>query len=66
MTQATAENLSSRLRGTGDDLVPLCPNCMYCGHKKESHDVAAPASDNWRICYECTNNYSHVFRTAER
>lgn len=34
--------------------------CRYCGHAQDRHDVAAPSTDNWRICYSCPN-YSHAF-----
>ena len=39
---------------------PVDAVCRYCGHPKSRHDVAAPSTDNWRICYDCPT-YSHVF-----
>lgn len=47
--------MEGRKRASGD-------TCAQCGHKEASHDVIAPSTDAWAVCYECGSGKGHRFQ----
>jgi hypothetical protein len=39
-------------------------SCALCGHAESRHDVIAPSTDHWKVCYDCPSNRGHAFRAG--